>query len=105
MKQMSMATTGVEKHGRATRKAEFLAEMERLMPWAAICALIEPNYPKAGNGIHYCISNPLARGELRIAFDRLLTRLPNMRYNPDYLTPNFAPIFHIHGLDSLHLRF
>jgi transposase, IS5 family len=50
MKQISMATTGFEKHARATRKAEFLAEMEQLMPWSAICALIEPHYPKAGNG-------------------------------------------------------
>jgi IS5 family transposase len=50
MKQISMATTGFEKHARPTRKAEFLAEMERLMPWAEICALIEPHYPKAGNG-------------------------------------------------------
>lgn len=45
-----MATTGFEKHARPTRKAEFLAEMERLMPWAELCALIEPYYPKAGNG-------------------------------------------------------
>ena len=44
------ATTGFEKHGRATRKAEFLAKMEGLMPWSALCALIEPHYPKAGSG-------------------------------------------------------
>ena len=50
MKQMTLTTTGFEKHARPTRKAEFLAEMERLMPWAALCALIEPHYPKAGNG-------------------------------------------------------
>jgi hypothetical protein len=28
----------------------FLAEMERVVPWAALCALIEPVYPKPGNG-------------------------------------------------------
>ena len=51
MIQMTMAaTTGFEKHGRATRKAEFLAKMEGLMPWSALCALIEPHYPKAGSG-------------------------------------------------------
>ena len=51
MIQMTLAaTTGFEKHGRATRKAEFLAKMEGLMPWSALCALIEPHYPKAGNG-------------------------------------------------------
>lgn len=51
MKQMTFATTqGFEVHGRATRKAEFLARMEVLVPWAAFCALIEPHYPQAGNG-------------------------------------------------------
>ena len=51
MKQMTLAAAkGFEKHGRATRKAEFLARMEGLMPWAEFCALIEPHYPKAGNG-------------------------------------------------------
>ena len=41
---------GFEVHGRATRKAEFLARMEVLVPWAHFCAVIEPHYPKAGNG-------------------------------------------------------
>ena len=51
MKQMTLAMAkGFEKHSRATRKAEFLARMESLMPWAEFCALIEPHYPKAGNG-------------------------------------------------------
>ena len=51
MKQMTLAAgRGFEKHARATRKAEFLERMESLMPWAEFCALIEPHYPKAGNG-------------------------------------------------------
>ena len=51
MKQMTLAAAkGFEVHGRATRKAEFLARMETLVPWAEFCALIEPYYPKAGNG-------------------------------------------------------
>ena len=51
MKQMTLAATrGFEKHNRATRKAEFLARMDHLMPWAEFCAVIEPHYPKAGNG-------------------------------------------------------
>ena len=37
-------------HGRVTRKAEFLARMEALVPWAEFCVLIEPYYPKAGGG-------------------------------------------------------
>src|ERR1700675_3747931 len=44
------AAKGFEVYGRATRKAEFLARMEALVPWAEFCAVIEPHYPKAGNG-------------------------------------------------------
>ena len=51
MKQMTLAAMkGFDKHNRATRKAEFLARMESLMPWAEFCAVIEPHYPKAVNG-------------------------------------------------------
>lgn len=67
MKQTTLAVSGFEKHSRATRKAEFLSRMETLMPWAEFCALIEPHYPKAGNGRPpiglermlrmYCIAN------------------------------------------------
>ena len=67
MKQTTLAVSGFEKHDRATRKAEFLARMDGLMPWAELCALIEPHYPKAGNGRPpiglermlrmYCIAN------------------------------------------------
>ncbi len=48
---MTLASAkGFEVHGRATRKAEFLGRMETLVPWVQMCALIEPHYPKAGNG-------------------------------------------------------
>ncbi len=51
MKQMTLAAVkGFEKHRRTTRKAEFLARMDALMPWSEFCALIEPHYPVAGNG-------------------------------------------------------
>ena len=51
MKQMTLAASkGFEAHGRSTRKAEFLARMEALVPWIEFCALIEAHYPKAGNG-------------------------------------------------------
>lgn len=68
MKQMTLAATkGFEKYNRATRKAEFLVRMESLMPWVEFCSLIEPYYPRAGNGRPpvglermlrmYCIAN------------------------------------------------
>lgn len=51
MKQMTFAAAkGFEVHGRATRKAQFLARMDALVPWSEFCALIAPHYPKAGNG-------------------------------------------------------
>ena len=33
-----------------TRRAMFLEEMEQVVPWAKLCALIEPHYPKPGTG-------------------------------------------------------
>jgi IS5 family transposase len=51
IKQQTLAMgTGFDLHARPTRKAEFLAKMDRLMPWRELCVLVEPHYPKAGNG-------------------------------------------------------
>lgn len=48
MTQQTLA--GFEKYGKTTRRAQFLAEMEQVVPWAQLCALIEPVYPKGGSG-------------------------------------------------------
>ena len=51
MKQLSLAETGfLPKAGKQTRKAVFLAEMETVVPWSRLAVLIEPFYPKKGNG-------------------------------------------------------
>lgn len=50
MKQMTLSTGGFDRYSKTTRRAAFLAEMDQVMPWSALCALIEPVYPKAGNG-------------------------------------------------------
>ena len=50
MKQSTLAASGFEVHRKATRKAEFLARMDKLVPWTEFCKVIEPHYPKAGNG-------------------------------------------------------
>ena len=50
MKQTTLSTGGFDRYSKTTRRAAFLAEMDRVMPWSALCALIEPVYPKAGNG-------------------------------------------------------
>src|SRR5580700_649848 len=51
MKQQTLATAnGFEQYAKKTRRALFLEEMEQVVPWAQLCRLIEPHYPKAGNG-------------------------------------------------------
>lgn len=49
-RQITLATAGFERYARTTRRAAFLAEMEAIVPWARLCALIAPYYPKRGNG-------------------------------------------------------
>ena len=50
MKQMTLGSTGFEKHAKATRRAQFLAEMDRVVPWKQLCALIQPVYSKGATG-------------------------------------------------------
>jgi IS5 family transposase len=54
MKQQTLAMaadqSGYEQYRKPTRRDEFLATMEAIVPWAALCEVIEPHYPKAGNG-------------------------------------------------------
>jgi transposase, IS5 family len=50
MKQMTLGSTGFEKHAKATRRAQFLAQMDRVVPWRELCALIEPAYSKGATG-------------------------------------------------------
>jgi len=52
MKQISLARGGFDRYNKITKRAAFLAEMDRVVPWAQLCALIEPHYPKAGRGRH-----------------------------------------------------
>ena len=37
-------------NARKTRKREFLEQMERVVPWAGLVALITPYYPEARTG-------------------------------------------------------
>ena len=55
MKQITLAAAGdqadrFEKYRKPTRRDAFLGEMQTLVPWSELVALIEPHYPKAGNG-------------------------------------------------------
>ena len=50
--------TGFEQYRKKTRRAIFLEEMEQVVPWRELCALVEPHYPKpegaaaGGSGAH-----------------------------------------------------
>src|SRR5262250_1928737 len=51
MKQRTLAMmTGFERYTKKTRRAQFLEEMEQVVPRRKLCALIEPQYPQAGKG-------------------------------------------------------
>jgi IS5 family transposase len=48
--QLTLASMVWQNKGKVTRRERFLAEMEAVIPWARLLALIAPYYPKAGNG-------------------------------------------------------
>jgi IS5 family transposase len=48
MKQTSFASLEYAGKKRKTRREVFLAEMERVVPWQRLIALIEPHYPSSG---------------------------------------------------------
>ena len=49
--QQTLASQAIfEKHGRKSKRELFLDQMNQVVPWAELLALVEPAYPKAGNG-------------------------------------------------------
>jgi IS5 family transposase len=44
MRQQTL--TGFEKYRKTTRRAQFLADMDRNVPWTELQAVVEPFYPK-----------------------------------------------------------
>jgi Transposase and inactivated derivatives, IS5 family len=48
MDQLSFASLDYAAKKKRTKREKFLAEMERVVPWGRLLALIEPFYPKAG---------------------------------------------------------
>jgi hypothetical protein len=77
-KQMTLGT-GFEKYSMTTRREKFLSEMDRIMPWGELCALIAPVYPKAGDG---CPPQELEM-MLRVYFLQLLTKNKGKSRDPD----------------------
>jgi len=49
-KQQTFASVAWTQKGKVTRRERFLAEMDAVIPWADLLPVVEPHYPKAGNG-------------------------------------------------------
>ena len=64
MKQAALGSSDWALKTKVTRRAQFLAEMEAVVPWARLPAVIGPHYPKAVQGRR---SHPMPR-MLRISF-------------------------------------
>lgn len=47
MKQQTL--TGFDRFGKTTRRARFLADMDRIVPWRELVEVVEPHYPKVGD--------------------------------------------------------
>ncbi len=50
MRQVTFASMVYENKKKETRREKFLREMNRAIPWDRLVSLIEPYYPKSGNG-------------------------------------------------------
>ena len=50
MKQTTLGSTDWVLKSKVTRRAQFLGEMDSVVPWARLLAVIEPHYPKAEQG-------------------------------------------------------
>ncbi len=49
-KYISFGSADFKRHAKITRRAAFLGEMERIVPWEGLKAIIEPHYPKGEVG-------------------------------------------------------
>ncbi len=50
MRQATFASLAWDGKKKTTKRELFLKEMDQVVPWAELCAVIEPYYPKGGNG-------------------------------------------------------
>lgn len=58
--QLTFADSEFSSKRRQTRKEIFLSRMNAILPWAKHLVVIEPVYPKAGNGRRLSIRNHVA---------------------------------------------
>lgn len=50
MEQKTFASLAWENKGKQTKRERFLGEMDAVIPWKPLLKVIQPHYPKAGNG-------------------------------------------------------
>lgn len=62
MRQQTLAEGAFEMYRKPTRRERFLEEMERVVPWAELCALILPVYPR----------EPAGAGRRPVGLERML---------------------------------
>ncbi|MBA3915766.1 MAG: IS5 family transposase [Acidobacteriales bacterium] len=116
MTQLTFSDAEYAGKRKQTRREVFLDEMDKVVPWEALLALIEPHYPKAGRGrrpyplatmlrIHflqqwYALSDPAMEEALyEIAPLRQFARLSLLDAIPDETTMlNFRHLLERHGL-------
>jgi IS5 family transposase len=116
MTQLTFSDAEYAGKRKQTRREVFLAEMDQVVPWTALLALIEPHYPKAGRGrrpyplatmlrIHflqqwYALSDPAMEEALyEIAPLRQFARLSLLDAIPDETTMlNFRHLLERNGL-------
>jgi len=49
-KQATLSMAGFERYAKPTRRALFLTQMDKVVPWGELCAVIAPVYPRAEGG-------------------------------------------------------
>lgn len=115
--QLSFSDAEQDTKRKKTRREVFLDEMDKVVPWAALEAVIEPHYPRAGRGRHpyplrtmlrihlmqqwYALSDPAMEESLyEIASMRRFARLSLARGTiPDETTIlNFRHLLEKHAL-------
>src|SRR5690606_32240129 len=116
MTQLSFSDAEHAGKRKRTRREIFLEEMEQVVPWQLLLALLEPHYPKAGRGRHpyametmlrihllqqwYALSDPAMEEALyEIASLRQFARLSLLDAIPDETTIlNFRHLLEQHHL-------
>jgi IS5 family transposase len=48
--QMTFAASDSARFARSNKRAKFLSEMDHVVPWERLCAIVEPRYPTGEGG-------------------------------------------------------